>query len=102
MTKMRMATNHRWKDAASGESREVAEFHNVVVFGPLAEICASYGSKGRRLFVEGRLRTTSYDDRDGNKRYSTEVVAGNVVLLNRAPGQAESAETVEPALAVVS
>ena len=106
MTKMRLATNSRWKDAASGESRESSEFHTVITFGRMAEICATYCTKGRLLYVRGRIRTSTYDDADGKKRYFTEVVASTVTLM---PGgnhheevEAQPGDENEPALAVVS
>jgi single-strand DNA-binding protein len=81
MTRMRVATNQHWKDATTGENRESAEFHNIVCFGRLAETCASYCSKGRRVYVEGRLRTRDYEGSDGVRKYTTEIVADTVKLL---------------------
>jgi len=103
MTKMRMATNSRWKNAA-GESRESAEFHNVIAFGRLAEICSAYCTKGRLLYIRGRMRTNSYEDAEGKKRYSTEVIASSVNLMpggNHHEGGVESADENEPELAAV-
>jgi single-strand DNA-binding protein len=80
MTRMRIATNHQWKDA-DGNKQEAAEFHSVVCFGRLAEICALYCSKGRRVYIEGKLRTRDYDGADGIRRSSTEIVAETVKLL---------------------
>jgi single-strand DNA-binding protein len=81
MTKMRVATNAHWKDASTGENRESAEFHSIVCFGRLAEICASYCAKGRRVYIEGRLRTRDYEGSDGTRKYTTEIVADTVKLL---------------------
>jgi len=81
MMRMRIATNQHWKDAATGENRESSEFHNVVCFGRLAEICAEYCRKGRRVYVEGRLRTRDYEASDGTRKYTTEIVAETVQLL---------------------
>jgi single-strand DNA-binding protein len=80
MTRMRLATNSQWKDA-DGNKQEAAEFHAVVCFGRLAEICSLYASKGRRVYVEGRLRTRNYAGADGVQRYTTEIVAETVKLL---------------------
>ncbi len=80
MTRMRLATNARWTDDA-GDKHESAEYHNLVTFGRLAEVCALYCSKGRRVYVEGKLRTRDYEDSDGVRRYVTEIVAETVKLL---------------------
>jgi single-strand DNA-binding protein len=80
MTKMRLATNHQWK-AADGNRQEAAEFHSVVAFGRLAEVCALYCSKGRPVYLEGRLRTREYAGADGLRRFSTEIVAETMKLL---------------------
>ena len=82
LTRMRLATNTMWRDA-EGNRQESAEFHNVVAFGKLGEICASYCLKGRRVYIEGRLRTREYDGSDGLRRYSTEIVAETMKLLDR-------------------
>ena len=80
MTRMRIATNQQWKDA-DGNKQEAAEFHSVVCFGRLAEVCALYCSKGRRVYIEGKLRTRDYDGADGLRRSVTEIVAETVKLL---------------------
>jgi single-strand DNA-binding protein len=84
LTRMRIATNSVWRDA-EGNRQEHAEFHNVVAFGKLAEICASYCVKGRRVYIEGRLRTREYDGTDALRRHTTEIVAETMKLLDRAP-----------------
>jgi single-strand DNA-binding protein len=84
LTRMRIATNSVWRDA-EGNRQEHAEFHSVVAFGKLAEICASYCLKGRRVYIEGRLRTREYDASDGLRRHTTEIVAETMKLLDRAP-----------------
>jgi single-strand DNA-binding protein len=84
LTRMRIATNSVWRDA-EGNRQEHAEFHNVVAFGKLAEICASYCLKGRRVYIEGRLRTREYDGSDGLRRHTTEIVAETMKLLDRPP-----------------
>jgi single-strand DNA-binding protein len=82
VTRMRLATTLHWRDA-EGNQRETSEFHNVVAFQRLAEICGQYCMKGRRIFVEGRLRTRDYDGADGLRRTSTEVVLEHMRLLDR-------------------
>ena len=77
--KMRLATSESYLDR-NKERRERTEWHNVVVWGKRAEALGKFLSKGSKLFVEGSLRTSSYEDRDGNKRHRTEIVATNIVL----------------------
>jgi single-strand DNA-binding protein len=96
MTRMRVATNTRWTDGA-GTGHEAAEFHSVVTFGSLAEVWALYGSKGRRVYIEGKLRTRDYEGSDGVRRYTTEIVAQTVRLLQ---SKADNGAASEPAAAV--
>jgi single-strand DNA-binding protein len=79
VTNFSVATSRRWKDQQSGEWKEETDWHNVVLWR--AENLANYLTKGKQVYVEGRLRTRSYDDKDGNKRYVTEVMADDVLLL---------------------
>jgi single-strand DNA-binding protein len=96
LTRMRIATNTAWRDA-DGARQESAEFHNVVAFGKLGEVCASYCLKGRRVYIEGRLRTREYDGSDGLRRHSTEIVAETMRLLDRPPsGGADVVDGTEP------
>ncbi len=76
----RLATNERYKDR-EGNWQERTEWHRVVVWGKMGENCGQYLSKGREVYVEGSLRTRSWDDQSGNKRYMTEVVARDVQFL---------------------
>jgi single-strand DNA-binding protein len=100
LARLRIATNTVWRDA-EGNRQESAEFHNVVAFGKLGEICASYCLKGRRVYIEGRLRTREYDGSDGLRRHTTEIVAETMKLLDR-PRTDDSAphdeETTGPAV----
>ncbi len=83
-----VATSSTWKDA-SGQKQERVEFHNVVAWGKLAEICQQFLGKGRKVFVEGRLQTRDWQGQDGVKKNRTEIVAENMIMLDRAPqGQA--------------
>lgn len=80
-----VATNRRWKDQQTGDMKEQVEFHNIVAWGKLAEISGQYLKKGGRVFVEGRLQTRSWDDQTGAKKQRTEIVAEQIILLER-PG----------------
>ncbi|MFH0776928.1 MAG: single-stranded DNA-binding protein [Patescibacteria group bacterium] len=85
-----IATNRKWKNAA-GELQEEAEFHNVVVWGKLAEICQQYLKKGAKTYFEGRLKTRSWEDPDGKKNYRTEIIAENMIMLDSRGGGSFSA-----------
>ena len=76
-----VATSESWKDKNTGEKKERTEWHRIVVWGKLGELCGEYLSKGRQVYVEGRLQTRSYDDKDGVKRYMTEIIATDVQFL---------------------
>ncbi len=82
---LRIATNEVWTDK-SGEKQERTEWHRVVVFGRTAENVGKYLKKGRQVYVEGRIQTKDWEDRDGNKRYTTEIVAQNVTFLSGGSG----------------
>lgn len=82
---LRVATNESWTDR-SGQRQERTEWHRVVVWGKQAENCSKFLSKGRQVYVEGRLRTRSWDDRDGNKRYTTEIIANDIQFLGGRDG----------------
>lgn len=69
-----MATTENWRDKNTGEKRDRTEWHRVVVFGKLAEICGEYLSKGRQVYIEGKLQTRKWQDKEGVERYTTEVV----------------------------
>lgn len=77
-----VATNRRWKDS-SGEYREDAEFHNVVCWGKLAELAQQLLQKGTKVFFEGRLQTRNWEDEAGVKHYRTEIVAQDMIVLDR-------------------
>lgn len=79
-----IATNMQWNDA-QGQKQQRTEFHNVVAWGKLAEICNQYLTKGRKTFVEGRLQTREWEAQDGAKRNRTEIVAENMIILDRPP-----------------
>lgn len=77
-----IATNFTWTDQ-SGQKQEKAEFHNVVAWRKLAEICGQYLKKGMKVYIEGRIQTRDWEAEDGTKRYRTEIVADNMIMLDR-------------------
>ncbi len=79
-----IATNRSWK-GADGTKQEASEFHNIVAWGKLAEICSQHLNKGRKVYIEGRLQTRDWDGQDGVKRYRTEVITENMIILDK-PG----------------
>jgi single-strand DNA-binding protein len=100
VTKFTIATGRRWKDQQSGEWKEETDWHNVVLWR--AENLANYLVKGKQVYVEGRLHTRSYDDKDGKKQYFTEVVAEDVILLGGRGGEAPAGGGGEYASGTVS
>lgn len=89
-----VATNSVWTDA-QGTRQEKTEFHNVVAWGKLGEICGQYLAKGRRVYVEGRLQTREWESQDGQKRQRTEIVADSVIMLDRPPQSGQSGQYAE-------
>ena len=83
-----VATSRRWKDQQTGEWREETDWHDVILWR--SENVAPYLQKGKQVFVEGRLQTRSWEDQSGNRRYRTEVVADNLILLRGGPADADS------------
>lgn len=81
-----IATNESWKDK-NGQDQDRTEWHKIVVWGKQAENCGEYLSKGRPVYIEGKLQTREWTDKDGNKRYTTEVVAQTVQFLGGRPGE---------------
>jgi single-strand DNA-binding protein len=81
-----LATSRQWKDKASGEKREETEWHRVVFYDRLAEIAGEYLKKGRPVYVEGRLKTRKWQDKEGQDRYTTEIVADEMQLLGSREG----------------
>ncbi len=77
----RVATSSRWKDKASGELKQETEWHRITCYGKLAEFASEYLKKGRKVYVEGRLKTRKWQDKDGVERYTTEVIASGVQAL---------------------
>ena len=89
VTNFSMATSESWKDAA-GERQEKTEWHKIQIWGPLAEIAAKYLSKGKQVYVEGRLQTREWEDQSGQKRYTTEIVASALTMLGGGSGSEHS------------
>lgn len=82
-----VATSENWVDR-DGQKQERTEWHRIVVWGKLAEICRQYLAKGRQVFVEGKLQTRSWEDQQGQKRYTTEIVANNIQFIGGATDRA--------------
>ena len=98
---LRIATSESWKDKQTGERKEKSEWHNVVMFGAIAGVAESYLRKGSKVYIEGQLQTRKWQDRDGNDRYSTEVVVqgfrGALVMLDGKGGSpGEPSQQQEP------
>ena len=92
----RIATDESYRNK-QGEKVTKTEWHRIVVFGRLAEICANYLGKGRLVFIEGKLQTRTWDDKDGNKRSLTEVLASNMQMLeSKGQGRGQDAVMDEP------
>lgn len=83
---LRIATTDTWKDKTSGEKREATEWHRVAMFGRLAEIAAQYLRKGSQVYIEGRLQTRKWQDKEGQDRYTTEIRADEMKMLGGRPG----------------
>lgn len=90
-----IATSESYTDKTTGERRETTDWHNVVLWRGLAEIAEKYARKGTKVYVEGRLKTRSWNDKDGNMRYTTEILGDNMTLLTPR-GENERQEPVQP------
>ncbi|MDT7765222.1 MAG: single-strand DNA-binding protein [Mycobacterium sp.] len=86
VTNIRIATSESWKDKASGAQQERTEWHNIAFFGRLGEIASEYLRKGSQVYVEGKLRTRKWQDKQGNDRYTTEIIADNMQMLGGRAG----------------
>jgi single-strand DNA-binding protein len=85
-----MATSDSWKDKTSGETMEKTDWHNIVAFEKAAEIIGEYVKKGKKMYIEGRIQNRSYDDKDGNKRYISEIIVDQFLFLDSAAGSASN------------
>jgi single-strand DNA-binding protein len=82
ITNVRIATSEQWKDKKTGKDEQRTEWHKIVFFGRLAEIAAQYVRKGSKIYIEGSIRTKKWQDKDGADRYSTEIIASSLQLLD--------------------
>ncbi|MGY6589077.1 MAG: single-stranded DNA-binding protein [Wenzhouxiangella sp.] len=82
VTNLSLATTEAWRDRQTGENQEKTEWHRVVMFSKLAEIAGEYLRKGSKVYIEGRLQTRKWQDRDGNDRWTTEIVANDMQMLD--------------------
>jgi len=99
VTNITLATSESWKDKNTGEKQERTEWHRVVFFGKLAEIAGEYLKKGSQVYLEGRLQTRKWQDKEGKDRYTTEIVAGEMQMLGGREGRGAPTDSggTEPA-----
>lgn len=90
VAKLRLATSEQWRDRNTGESQERTEWHRVVFFGKVAEVIQQYLRKGSKIYVEGRLQTSKWQDQSGQDRYTTEVIGDNMQMLDSRGGGGSS------------
>jgi single-strand DNA-binding protein len=95
-----LATNETWKDKQTGEKREATEWHNISIFGKLAEMAGQYLSKGSNIYLEGKIKTEKYTDQNGVEKYSTKIIADNLIMLggnnNQQQGQQPAYQAQQP------
>jgi single-strand DNA-binding protein len=89
-----LATSETFTDRATGERREVTDWHNIVLWRGLAEVAEKYARKGQKVYIEGKIKTRSWNDKDGNPRYTTEILADEMTLLT--PRSENPAQTNTP------
>jgi single-strand DNA-binding protein len=95
MTNIAVATTDKWKDKASGEQKEATEWHRIAFFGKLAEIAGQYLKKGSQVYIEGKLRTRKWTDKEGVEKYTTEIIADTMQMLGSRQGMGGGASTDE-------
>jgi single-strand DNA-binding protein len=95
ITNIAVATTDKWKDKATGEQKEATEWHRISFFGKLAEIAGQYLKKGSQVYIEGKLRTRKYTDKDGVEKYSTEIVADSMQMLGSRQGMGGGAASMD-------
>lgn len=96
VTNIRIATSENWKDKQSGEQKERTEWHSIAAFGRLAEIMGEYLRKGSKVYIEGSLRTRKWQDKQGNDRYTTEIIANELQMLDGKPANQREDEHRTP------
>ncbi|PKN29816.1 MAG: single-stranded DNA-binding protein [Deltaproteobacteria bacterium HGW-Deltaproteobacteria-21] len=94
VAKFSIATSEQWTDKEGGKKEERTEWHRIVAWARLGEICGEYLKKGSQVYIEGRLQTSQWEDKEGNKRYTTEIIAQTMQMLGSA-GKAGTASTPE-------
>jgi len=97
MANVNIATSETWRDKQTGEQQEKTEWHRVVFFGKLAEIVQQYVHKGSKIYIEGRLQTRKWQDKEGHDRYTTEIVANEMQMLDSKGGSSASFEPAQQA-----
>ena len=97
VTNMSIATSDTWKDKQTGQQQERTEWHRVVFFNRVAEIAGEYLKKGSKVYIEGKLQTRKWQDQEGNDRYSTEIVANEMQMLDSRADGARNDEASQPA-----
>ena len=100
MARFTLATNETYTDRASGERKDLTEWHNIICWRNLAEIAEKYLNKGKQIYLEGRLRTRKWTDQNNMERYTTEILADNIQMLGRSDNASEnsSVSTAAPAM----
>lgn len=96
VTNISVATSEAWTDKNTGERREVTEWHRIVFYRKLAEICGQYLKKGAQVYIEGRLRTRKWQDQNGQDRYTTEIQGDVMQMLGTRPQSADGANNSQP------
>ena len=97
VTSLSVATNYSYTNKETGQKIDTPEYHNVVLWRKLGEIAHQYLKKGTQVYIEGRLQTRSWDGQDGKKNYRTEIIADNMIMLQRAAGQSAPSGSYSPA-----
>lgn len=92
-----VATSEEWKDKETGSKQERTEWHRIVAWRGLAEVCGKYLRKGSQIYIEGKIQTRSWEDRDGVKRYTTEIIAQNMQMLGSPARQGRAGDTDDAA-----
>jgi single-strand DNA-binding protein len=98
VTTLRLATSESWKDKSSGETQERTEWHRVVLFGKLVDVATEYLRKGGKVYLEGRLQTRKWQDKDGRDTYATEIVANELQLLDAPRGNGAGVTATQAAV----
>jgi single-strand DNA-binding protein len=99
VTNIRLATSETWKDKQSGQVQERTEWHRVIFFNKLGEIAGEYLKKGSKIYVEGSIRTRKWQGQDGQDRYTTEIVAGELQMLDGRGSNPEGGQSYQPSTA---